>query len=74
MRIFLGSIGGCLFLGAVIAQVVIRVKIRPSDSDEEVYWEFEDQYPIIQRYDLWLKRSFTVGVIGTLFLFLALML
>lgn len=76
MRIFLGSIGGLLFLGAVIAQVMIRVKMRPpaSDHEEEVYWEFEDQDPDVQRYELWLKRSYTLGAAGVLFLFAALMI
>ena len=74
LGIAFGILGGLMFLGAVIANVVIRLKLRPVESDEEVYWEFEDQDPDWNRYHRRLKTTVTIGAAGALLQFLALII
>ena len=72
LGIAIGILGGVLFLGAVIAHVVIRFRLRPPEFDEEVYWEFEDQDPEWNRYHHRLKTTVMIGAAGALLQFLAL--
>ena len=71
LGIAIGILGGLMFLGAVIAHVVIRVKLRPHESDEEVYWEFEEEDPDWLAYHHRLKTTVIIGAAGALLQFLA---
>jgi hypothetical protein len=69
-------LGGFLILGALVAHIYARVKLRPrNESDlDEVYYEFEDQDPEYARYSRWLKATTAMGALGMLLMFAAVAL
>ncbi|MFC1764208.1 hypothetical protein ACFL6U_19310 [Planctomycetota bacterium] len=71
MERLLYLVGGCLFAGAVIAHLYVRMRMKSEDSTEDVYWEFEENEPNYARHTMALKTSLAVGCLGILLLFLA---
>jgi hypothetical protein len=76
MKIILLSVGGLLFVVSFAAHIYVKLKLRPKqDSDfDDIYWEFEDTHPGFARYNRLSQMTFAGIVIGTLLLFLALVL
>lgn len=68
-------LGGLLFLGSVVAQLCVRVWLRPRDPDlDEIYHEFEDEHPEYARYCRWLKLTTASATLGLLMTFAAVAL
>jgi hypothetical protein len=64
-------LGGFLVLGALVAHIYARVRLRPrNDSDlDDVYYEFEDEHPGYARYSRWLKATIAMAALGMLLMF-----
>jgi len=67
-------VGGLLFLGSLVAHVVVRIRLRPSDDSEleDVYYEFEDEHPDYARYNQGLKITMAGAALGMLLVFVGM--
>lgn len=68
-------IAGPLFLISITAHFYVKLRMRPKedpDSQDDYYYEFEDQQPDIARYNKWSKITFAAAAIGVLLLFVAM--
>lgn len=71
MKIWCLLLGAPLFLGAVVAHFIVRVRMRAQTSDlDEVYHEFEDDDPVYARYLAWYKWTLWLASASLLLLFL----
>ena len=63
-----------LFLIAIIAHIVVKIKLRPRDDSDfdEYHYEFEDHHPGFAKYSKWSQITFTTAVISALLLFIAI--
>lgn len=67
-------IAGPLFLISIAAHFYVKLRLRPKedpDSEDDYYYEFEDQQPDVARYLMWSKLTFAAATIGALLLFIA---
>ena len=67
-------IAGPLFLISIIAHFYVKLRLRPRqdpDSEDDYYYEFEDQQPDVARYNKWSRITFAAATVGVLLLFLA---
>lgn len=74
MNAVLYIIAGPLFLISIIAHFYVKLHLRPKenqDSDDDYYYEFEDQQPDVARYNKWSRITFATAAIGVLLLFIA---
>lgn len=68
-------IAGPLFLISIAAHFYVKLRLRPKedlDSEDDYYYEFEDQQPEVARYNKWSKITFAAATIGVLLLFIAI--
>ncbi len=74
MNAVLYIIAGPLFLISIAAHFYVKLRLRPKqdpDSEDEYYYEFEDQQPDVARYIKWSRLTFAAAVVGALLLFIA---
>ena len=67
-------IAGPLFLISIAAHFYVKLRMRPkqdTDSEDDYYYEFEDQQPDVARYLKWSRITFTAATIAVLLLFIA---
>jgi len=67
-------IAGPLFLISIGAHFYVKLRLRPkqdTDSEDDYYYEFEDQQPDVARYLLWSRVTFAAATVGVLLLFIA---
>ena len=67
-------IAGPLFLISIAAHFYVKLRLRPKedpDSEDDDYYEFEDQQPDVARYLMWSKFTFAAAAVGALLLFIA---
>ena len=67
-------IAGPLFLISIAAHFYVKLRMRPKedpDSEDDYYYEFEDQQPEVARYLMWSKLTFAAAAVGVLLLFIA---
>jgi hypothetical protein len=68
-------IAGPLFLISIAAHFYVKFRLRPKEdpgSQDDYYYEFEDQQPEVARYNKWSKITFAAAAIGVLLLFVAM--
>lgn len=71
MKLWCLLLGAPLFLGAVIAHLVVRIRLKPQpDELEDVYHEFEEDDPGYARYLAWYKWTLWLASASLLLLFL----
>ena len=71
MKIACLLLGAPLFLGAVVAHIVVRIRMRSQgDELDEIYHEFEDEDPSYARYLTWYKWTLWLASVSLLLLFL----
>jgi len=65
-----------IFLISVLGHIFVKIRMRPEDDSglDDYYHEFEDQHPGLAKYEKWSQITFAGAVIGTLGLFLGLVL
>lgn len=63
-----------IFLLAIIAHIIVKLKLRPKDDSDfdEYHYEFEDHFPGFEKYTKWSRITFTTAVISALLLFIAI--
>jgi hypothetical protein len=63
-----------IFLLAIIAHIIVKIKLRPRDDSDfdDYHYEFEHQHPDLARYSKWSHITFTTAVISALLLFIAI--
>lgn len=74
MNAVLYIIAGPLFLISIAAHLYVKLRLRPKedpDSQDEYYYEFEDQQPEVARYLKWSRFTFAAAAVGVLLLFIA---
>ncbi len=74
MNAVLYIIAGLLFLISITAHFYVKLRLHPRqdpDSEDDYYYEFEDQQPDVARYNKWSRITFTAAAIGVLLLFIA---
>lgn len=67
-------IAGPLFLISITAHFYVKLRLRPKedpDSEDDYYYEFEDQQPDVARYNKWSRITFAAAALGVLLLFIA---
>lgn len=67
-------IAGPLFLISIAAHFYVKLRLRPKqdpDSEDDYYYEFEDQQPDVARYIKWSRLTFAAAAVGALLLFIA---
>ncbi len=67
-------IAGPLFLISIAAHFYVKLRLRPKedlDSEDDYYYEFEDQQPDVARYMKWSRLTFAAAAVGALLLFIA---
>ena len=65
---------GLLFLISISAHFYVKLRLRPKedpDSEEDYYYEFEDQQPEVARYNRWSRITFAAATVSVLLLFIA---
>ena len=74
MALFIYIIAGMLLIISAIANVFVRITLKPKQDDDldDYYYEFEDQHPDYRRYLKWSRITFTGICIAVLLLFLAM--
>lgn len=73
-RLYIIIIAGPLFLISIAAHFYVKLRLRPkqdTDSEDDYYYEFEDQQPDVARYIKWSRITFAAAAIGVLLLFIA---
>ncbi len=64
-------LGAPLFLGAVVAHIAVRIRMRSQgDGLDEIYHEFEEEDPSYARYLTWYKWTLWLISASLLLLFL----
>jgi hypothetical protein len=67
-------IAGPLFLISIAAHFYVKLRLRPKEdpnSEDDYYYEFEDQQPDVARYLKWSRLTFATAAISVLLLFIA---
>jgi hypothetical protein len=74
MRAILYIIAGPLFIISAAAHFYVKLRLRPKedpDSQDDYYYEFEDQQPDFARYNKWSRITFAAATVSVLLLFIA---
>jgi hypothetical protein len=74
MRAILYIIAGPLFIISAAAHFYVKLRLRPKeepDSQDDYYYEFEDQQPDVARYNKWSRITFAAATVSVLLLFIA---
>jgi hypothetical protein len=74
MNAVLYIIAGPLFLISIAAHFYVKLRLRPKedpDSEDDYYYEFEDQQPDVARYNKWSRITFAAATVSVLLLFVA---
>jgi hypothetical protein len=74
MRAILYIIAGPLFIISAAAHFYVKLRLRPKedpDSQDDYYYEFEDQQPDVARYNKWSRITFAAAAVSVLLLFIA---
>jgi hypothetical protein len=77
MDAILNIIAGPLFLISMAAHFYVKLRMRPKEdpgSEDDYYYEFEDQQPDVARYNKWSRITFAAATISVLLLFIAMMI
>ena len=77
MKAILYIIAGPLFIISIAAHFYVKLRMRPKenpDSEEDYYYEFEEQQPDVARYNKWSGITFAAATIGVLLLFIAMVI
>jgi hypothetical protein len=75
VKILLVVAGGLLFAGGLGGYFYVRIRLKPRwEQIEGIYWEFEEEHPVLRRYHRGLRLTLTMIFLSMLFLFLALVL
>jgi hypothetical protein len=77
MKAILYIIAGPLFIISIAAHFYVKFRMRPKenpDSEDDYYYEFEDQQPDVARYNKWSRITFAAATIGVLLLFIAMVI
>ena len=71
VRAILTVVAGVVFLGAIIAHIVVKVtlRLRRGGDFDEVYYEFEDRHPGYRRYERASRVTFAIAVVAAMVLF-----
>jgi len=75
MDTILYIIAGPLFLISIAAHFYVKLRLRPKegpDSEDDYYYEFEDQQPDVARYNKWSRITFAAATVAVLLLFIAM--
>jgi hypothetical protein len=63
-----------LFIISIAAHLYVKLRLRPKedpDSQDDYYYEFEDQQPDVARYIKWSRITFAASTLGVLLLCIA---
>jgi hypothetical protein len=74
MDAILYIIAGPLFIISIVAHFYVKLRLRPKedpDSQDDYYYEFEQQQPDVARYLKWSKLTFAAAAVAVLLLFIA---
>jgi hypothetical protein len=74
MRAILYIIAGPLFIISAAAHFYVKLRLRPKedpDSQDDYYYEFEDDQPDVARYNKWTRITFAAATVSVLLLFIA---
>ena len=74
MRAILYIIAGPLFIISAAAHFYVKLRLRPKedpDSQDDYYYEFEDEQPDVARYNKWSRITFAAATVSVLLLFIA---
>jgi hypothetical protein len=74
MRAILYIIAGPLFIISAAAHFYVKLRLRPKedpDSQDDYYYEFEDEQPDVARYNKWTRITFAAATVSVLLLFIA---
>jgi hypothetical protein len=77
MKAIIYIIAGPLFIISIAAHFYVKLRLRPKenpDSEDDYYYEFEDQQPDVARYNRWSRITFAAATIGVLLLFIAMVI
>ena len=67
-------VAGTCFCASSAGYLFVKIALRPKRGGdwEECYWEFEEQYRPLARYNFWCKITFSAVIISMLLLFITL--
>jgi hypothetical protein len=74
MRAILYIIAGPLFIISAAAHFYVKLRLRPKedpDSQDDYYYEYEDEQPDVARYNKWSRITFAAAIVSVLLLFIA---
>jgi len=74
MDAILYIIAGPLFLISIAAHFYVKLRMRPKedpDSEDDYYYEFEEQQPDVAKYLKWSRLTFAAATVAVLLLFIA---
>jgi len=77
MDAILYIIAGPLFIISIAAHFYVKLRLRPKedpDSQDDYYYEFEDQQPDVAGYEKWSRITFAAAALGALLLFIAVLI
>ena len=63
-----------LFVISIAAHLYVKLRLRPKedpDSQDDYYYEFEEQQPDLAKYIKWSRITFAASAVGVLLLFVA---
>jgi hypothetical protein len=72
IRVLILLLAGPLFLISIGAYVYVQLRLKP-DRDElnDYFWEVEDRYPGLARYNKWSRITLAAAALAALLLFAA---
>ena len=72
IRALMLLLAGPLFLISIGAYVYVQLRLKPdSDELEDYYWEVEEKYPGLARYNRWSRITLAAAALSALLLFAA---
>jgi len=75
MKAILYIIAGPLFIISIAAHFYVKLRMRPEEnSEDDYYYEFEDQQPDVARYNKWSRITFAAAAVAVLLLFIAVVI
>ncbi len=72
LKVFLLIISGLVFFGGLTANFLVRAHYKPKLRDrlDEVYFEFEDDHPLFQKYYRLNRLTLSITTAGLLVFFI----
>lgn len=76
IKLTLLLISGPVFLAAMTAHIIVKIKLKPGEDSgiDDYHFEFEDSHPGYARYSKWSKITFIAAAASALLLFAGLAL